>query len=94
MFVRAEVRRPAAPHTSCKRVKLVEVDEEVEGSKTIRWALTDNAINNNARCMVGLEGHVGRRGEWEGPAMLWEGVPALETRLDGVEDWVGTTLTQ
>ena len=30
----------------------------------------------------------------KGPATLWEGVQAAETRLGGVEDWVGSTLTQ
>ena len=63
------------------------------GAKTSCRALTENAINDNTRRMVGLEGHVGRRGEREGPATLWEGVQAADTRLDGVKDWVGTTLT-
>ena len=44
--------------------------------------------------MVGLEGHVGRREEGEGPATLWEGGQAAENRLDGVEDWAGGTLTR
>ena len=58
-----------------------------------RWTIAETAINDNARRMVGLEGHVGRREEGEGPATLWEGVQAAEAGLDGVEEWVGGTLT-
>ena len=53
-----------------------------------------SAINDNERRMVGLEGHVGRREGGEGSATLWEGVQAAEARIDGVEEWVGGTLTR
>ena len=46
------------------------VDEEEDDAATICWALAETAINDNARRMVGMEGHVGQRGERRGPAML------------------------
>ena len=88
----AGVERPSAPPTPCKRVKLAGMEEGEEGTERSRWTIAETAINDNARCMVGLEGHVGQRGKGEGPATLWEGVQAAETCLDGVEDWVGVTL--
>ena len=70
------------------------MEEGEEGTESTRWTIAETAINDNARRMVGLEGHVGRREEGEGPATLWEGVQAAEARLDGVEEWVGGTLTR
>ena len=68
-------------------------DEGAEEGETVCWTLAETAINENARRTAGLEGHVGRRGEGSGPATLWEGVQTAEARLDGVEEWVGVTLT-